>query len=178
VAAQAGLKPGDDIISLGGQPLISIADVSWALHRAPESGALPAVIERRGKEKASTLVLPVKWRAKSDISHRVGTWPLRGMALGGLVLEDLADQQRAKRGLAGNQMALRVKSLGEYGKNAAAKKAGFKKEDVIVEIDGQTDRLTEGELIGCLLEKYQPGTTAKAVVLRGKHRLKLELPTQ
>ncbi|HEV7866695.1 MAG TPA: thioredoxin family protein, partial [Chthoniobacteraceae bacterium] len=35
VAATAGLRVGDEIISLGGQPLLSIADVSWALHRAP-----------------------------------------------------------------------------------------------------------------------------------------------
>src|SRR5438477_4660773 len=35
IAARAGLQAGDDLISLAGQPLISIADVSWALHQAP-----------------------------------------------------------------------------------------------------------------------------------------------
>ena len=29
IAEKAGLRPGDDIVNLDGQPLISIADVSW-----------------------------------------------------------------------------------------------------------------------------------------------------
>ena len=45
-AAKAGMQPGDEIVSLAGQPLVSIADVSWVLHRSPESGSVPALINR------------------------------------------------------------------------------------------------------------------------------------
>ena len=61
---------------------------------------------------------------------------------------------------------------------AAAKKAGFQKEDVIVAIDGLTKRTSESELIGYLLLKRQPGERVKATVLRGAERLEFSFPMQ
>ena len=46
IAEKAGVLAGDDFVSLAGQPLVSIADVSWALHRAPASGTLAAIVKR------------------------------------------------------------------------------------------------------------------------------------
>ena len=178
IAARAGLKAGDEILLLAGQTLISIADVSWALHRAPESGELPVLVNRGGEKKPLSLELPPNWRERSDISRRVGTWPLRAMATGGLTLEDLSDSLRAERRLGQDRLALQVKAVGQYGKHAAAKKAGFQKDDVIVEIDGRSERLTEGELIGQLLKRHQPGATVKTVLLRGQERVELLLPIQ
>lgn len=103
---------------------------------------------------------------------------MRAMATGGLFLEDLSDEERTRRGVAKDQMALLVKHAGEYGKHAAAKNAGFKKEDVILELDGRSDRATESELIGRLLRGHQPGERVKAIVQRGTHRLDLMLPMQ
>jgi S1-C subfamily serine protease len=100
------------------------------------------------------------------------------MATGGMVLEDLDDDARSKRGLEKNQMALFVKSVGQYGKHAAAKNAGFKKDDVIVELAGASDRVTEGELMGRLLQKNFPGEKLKTTVLRGQERVELSLPMQ
>jgi hypothetical protein len=178
IAARAGLRPGDDVVSLAGQPLLSIADVSWILHRAPEEGELPAVVKRGGVEKTLPLTLPAHWRNKADISRRVGTWGLRGMAAGGLVLEDLGDEERQRRNLTGDQLALLVKYVGEYGTHAAAKKAGFKKQDVIIEIDSLSGRLSEGELLGHLLRQHKPGEQVKTTVLRDAERVELSLPVQ
>ncbi len=178
VAVQARFQSGDEIVSLAGQPLISAADVSWVLHRAPESGVLTAVIKRDGKERPLTINLPSEWRKKSDISRRVGTWGMRGMALGGLVLEDLNDEGRASSSLSNTNMALRIKYVGEYGTHAAGKKAGFKKDDVLVQVDGVAERISEGELIGHLLQKHQPGERVKALVMRGQERMELTLPMQ
>jgi S1-C subfamily serine protease len=178
IAARAGLQAGDDLVTFAGQPLISIADVSWALHRAPASGPLQAQVRRGASEKAITLTLPAGWREKVDISRRVGTWPMRGMATGGLVLEDLAAEERSRRGLGADDLALFVKGVGQYGKHAAAKNAGFQKEDVLVQIDGLSRRLSEGELIGHLLATHRPGEQVKATVLRGTQRVELNLPMQ
>ncbi len=178
IAALAGVQPGDDLVRLAGQPLISLADVSWALHRAGESGPLPVQLRRGGAEKAVTLALPAGWREKADISKRVGTWPMRGMAAGGLVLEDLADEERTRRGLDGKSMALFVKGLGKFGKHAAAMNAGFQKDDVIVQLDGLTGRITESAVLGHLLERHAPGAQVKATVLRGTARVELSLPVQ
>ena len=179
-AARAGIQPGDNLVSLAGQTLISIADVSWVLHRAPESGKIPVVVERGGKAKAFalTLALPDGWRSRSDISRRVGTWGLRGMATGGMVLEDLPDEMRAQRGLKKDGLALLVKSVGQYGRHAAAKKAGFQKDDVIVRLADLSGRLTEGELLGVLLQQHRAGEELPATVLRGEQRVELKLPMQ
>jgi len=178
VAAKAGLQPGDDLIALAGQPPVSVADVSWVLHRAPDEGFLPIRVRRGDTEKSLQLELPDGWRSKTSIAGRVGTWAMRAMSSGGLLLEDLPDGERARRNLGTNDMALLVKHAGEYGKHAAAKKAGFKKGDVLVTLDGRSARISESELIGQLLREHRPGESVKAVVLRGGERLDLSLPMQ
>jgi len=178
MAAKAGLQAGDELTTLDGQPLISIADVSWALDHAPEAGTLAVGLKRGEAQKKLDLVLPSEWRSKTDISKRVGTWSMRGMATGGLVLEDLPEDERSRRGLANDKMGLLVKFVGQYGKHAAAKNAGFQKDDVIVDLGGASSRVTEGELIGRLLNKYRPGEQVKATVLRGGQSVSLSLPIQ
>ncbi len=178
LAAKAGVQAGDEFTQLGGQLLLSIADFSWALNRAPDSGPLPAKVKRGKTEVALTLTLPSDWRSKSDISRRVGTWPMRGMAFGGMVLVDLTDEERTARGLPKDKLALFVKGLGQYGKHAAAKNAGFQKDDVLLELNGQSARITEGELLGQLLQTTKPGEKLKTTVLRGDQRKELMLPMQ
>jgi serine protease Do len=177
-AGRAGLRAGDEIISIAGQPLVSIADVSWALHRAPDSAKIPLQVKRDGKEHRLELSLPAGWRETSDISKRVGTWPLRAMALGGLVLEDLSNEQRAARNLDTNGMGLLVKHVGQYGKHAAGKNAGFRKDDVIVELDGNKARLTESVVLGDLLQRHHAGERVKTTVLRDARRIELSVPMQ
>jgi hypothetical protein len=177
-AAAAGIKAGDDLVSLGGQPLISVADASWALHRFPGSGPLEAVIRRDGTAKPVSIALTEGWRRKADISRRVGTWGMRAMATGGLLLEDVPDGERGAMDLGKDKLALRAKHVGEYGTHAAAKRAGWQKGDVLVELDGQSGRLTESELIGQLLGRHRAGESLKAVVLRGGKRVPLALPMQ
>ncbi|MFM8469757.1 MAG: Trx7/PDZ domain-containing (seleno)protein [Limisphaerales bacterium] len=178
IAAKAGVQAGDEFNTLGGQLLLSVADFAWALHRAGDSASLPAQATRRGRAIALTLNLPAGWRTHSDISRRVGTWPMRGMATGGMVLVDLTDEERLTRGLAKDKLGLFVKGLGQYGKHAAAKNAGFQKDDVLVELNGQSARITEGELIGQLLQQTKPGEKLKATVLRGDKRVEVMLPMQ
>lgn len=177
-AASAGLRPGDELASFAGQPLVSIADVSWALHRAPARGTLAVVVRRSGSEQPLTFTLPENWRSQADISRRVGTWPMRAMATGGLKIEDLSDEERTRRGLAPNALALLVTNVGQYGKHAAAKAAGFQKDDVIVELEGITGRLNESAFIGRVLSTRRPGENLPATVLRGTARVPLKLPVQ
>lgn len=177
-AAKAGVQTGDKFVSLNQQPLVSIADVSWVLHRSPDSGTLPGTLLRSGKETAVMLDLPAGWRLKSDIGKRVGTWPMRAMAFGGMKMDDLTDEERASLGLDKTQMALRVFHVGEFGQHAAAKKEGFKKDDILIQIGDLKGRLTESAIIGDLLTHHIPGEKIHATVLRGKERVDLKLPQQ
>jgi hypothetical protein len=177
-ASEAGFLPGDDLLAADGQPLISIADFAWVLHHAPQSGALKVQILRDGAERVLTVPLAPGWRMKTDISTRVGTWPMRAMALGGMILAELPDDERQQRSLSPDTLALRVKFLGQSGPFAAAHRAGFQKEDVLISIDGSTSRITESELIGHLLTTHVAKDQVSVVVLRGNQRMELKLPMQ
>lgn len=177
-AAEAGFLPGDSIAFLGGQPLISVADFAWVLHGAPAEGVLRGVVQRSGLVVPVTLPLSPGWRTKSDISRRVGTWSMRAMALGGMVLTDLDNAARQERGLGREGMALFVKGLGNYGQHGTAKKSGLQKDDVIVALDGVTARLTEGDVIGRLLRQRKAGEKIAVTVVRGGGRMSFELPMQ
>ena len=100
------------------------------------------------------------------------------MVTGGMVLQDLSDEKRQQSHLTPEQLALAVTYLGEYGLHGAAKKAGFKKDDLIVEIDGETKRMGESEMIGHLLQKHGAGDRVNATVVRAEQRMNLELHIQ
>jgi serine protease Do len=178
VAANSGLQVGDRITAIDGQVPISTADVSWALHHAPDKGLLKVKVLRSGREINTGLRLPAGWRTKTDIARRVGTWPMRAMAFGGMFLIDLTDAERQERGLPLTGMALRAKHVGQYGKHAGAKRQGFIKEDVIVALNGQTARVSESELLGKLISGHKAGAKLPATVLRKGKRLNLKLPIQ
>jgi hypothetical protein len=178
VAAKAGFRAGDEILALEGQPLVSVADVSWVLHRFPESGTLHATIRRGGTTSELSVPLADGWRAGNENSRRVGYWPMRAMAFGGMKLEPLDDEARKARGIGEGKLALQLLHVGEYGKHAAAKKAGFRKDDILVEVAGSDAALTEIELLARNLLKQKPGDKVPVVVLRGGERVTLEMPVQ
>ena len=178
IAAKAGLQKGDEIISLKGQPLVSIADVSWVLHHSPDQGSLDARVKRGSAEKSMKINLPADWRFQSDISRRVGTWEMRAMASGGLLLEELSATNTRKRGWR-KQNGLAGEARGRIRKTRGGEeKAGFQKGDILVSVDGISKRISESELIGRLLDKHQPGEKVPVTVLRGKDRVELSLPIQ
>lgn len=176
-AERAGLRPGDDILTLEGQPLVSIADIQWVLHNAPPAGQLAAEVWRQGKQLTLSLTLDDEWR-RDDISWRATTWDLRRMGLGGLLLEELADDERTRAGLAADAMALRVKHLGEYGEHAVALRAGFRKGDILIAFDGRRDRATESQLLAHAVQQKRPGDKVSATVLRDGKRQRLQFVLQ
>ena len=177
-AEEDGFRAGDEIKALEGQPLLSIADVQWVLHNASESGQPQAVVLRGGKHLSLPLTLEPGWRARGNISWRATSWDLRRMTTGGMRLDDLSSEERGRLGLGENVLALRARHVGEYGAHAAAKNAGFRKGDVLVEIDGKADLLTESQLMTRFANARRPGDRVPVVVLRDGKRLMLELPMQ
>jgi len=82
------------------------------------------------------------------------------------------------RGLGTDGMALWVKGLGMYGPHAAAKNAGFQKEDVLIEVVGIKERISESRLHGHLMQEHFKGEQVPVKVLRGGRTLELKLPMQ
>jgi S1-C subfamily serine protease len=75
-------------------------------------------------------------------------------------------------------MALRVMHVGQYGEHAAAKNAGFLKDDIIVAFDGHTERMTETDLLAYTLQQKLPGDVVKVAVQRGGQRQEFTLRLQ
>jgi serine protease Do len=167
-AARAGFQVGDDIVTMESQPIISTADIQWVLHNASASASLKAIVLRRGEAIELKLILPEDWRLKNDIAWRATTWDLRRMALGGLVLKHEP----------GTNMALRVDYVGQYNEHAVGKKAGFKKDDVIVRVADETRSMTESELLRFLLRNKFKGDSVSVTVMRGGQKTELTLPMQ
>lgn len=173
-----GFRVDDDLVSLEGQPLLSIADVQWVLHQAPESGRLQSVVRRGGKELRLPLTLPSGWRRRGNLSWRATSWDLRRMVLGGLVLTGVSADERQRADLPDDTPALRVKYVGEYGDHGVGKKAEFHKGDIVVEVAGERVPPTESQLLAKLIDNTRPGQRIKMVVLRDGQRLTLEMPMQ
>ncbi len=177
LAEKAGLKVGDEIVSLGRQPILSIADVQWVLENVPADGGNVEVEVKRGTERSAwTLTLPKGWRRAGDISWRASSWGLRRMATGGMLLEELPAEDRAKLKLEG--FALRAKHVGEYGPHATAKNAGFRKGDIITSWDGSKTFRTESELLAHGVTAKKPGDKVAVEILRDGKTLTLQLPMQ
>jgi serine protease Do len=168
-AARDGFKPGDEIVSLDGQPLLSIADIQWILHNAPATAKLPASVRRDGKTMSLTLRLNDGWR-RGNISWRPTTWALRQMGLGGMQIENLKDEDRRLAKISPNRMALKIDHVGEYGEHAIAKRAGLQRSDIIVSFDGKDSRMTESELLDYTLRQKHRGDLVEVVVVRGGAR--------
>ena len=176
-AEKAGVKAGDELAKLDGQPVCSIADVVWALHHF-KSGALAGEVKRGAESKAVTFNLDPNWRALSDMSWRVSTWALRGKALGGMILEDLSADERQKLNLAANALGVRIKGVGAYGEHALAKNSGFMKNDVIVEFDGLATYMTESQIIAHIIQKHKLGDAINVSVMRAGQKKQLTYKVQ
>lgn len=173
-ADKAGIKVGDQIAALNGQPILSIADVQYVLHHMPASGgAIKAAVQRGDATQSLTFTLADGWRRSSDISWRTSSWQLRRLGFGGMLPADMTDEERRAASLNATQMALILKHVGEYGEHAVAKQAGFRKGDIILSWDGLDRRMTESELLAYVMQKKKAGDKIAATVMRGKDRMNL-----
>ncbi len=178
-AAAAGLRAGDSIAQFNGQPMLSTADVQWVLHNADPNGAsLPITVRRNGRMMKATLSLDTDWRRAGDLSWRVTTWGLRRIAAGGLVLNSLSDDEKADRRLPRNSMALRVHRAGKYGPHGAARRVGFRENDLLIAFDGREDLMTEQDLLTYVVTSKKPGDRVSVDILRGNQRMNFTLPIQ
>ena len=170
-AAEAGIRPGDILASLAGQPLISQADIQWALHQAPVETKLVVTLRRDEKETKTTLALGGSWK-ESDLAWRSSSGP--GLRYGFWAVP-LSAADKSQRNVPADSFAFRVKNL--YAPRAGKlKDAGMREGDVIVAVDGKTEAMTESQFIAYLRLAHPPGDTIRFTLLRQGKREELEVP--
>ncbi|HZW33469.1 MAG TPA: Trx7/PDZ domain-containing (seleno)protein [Isosphaeraceae bacterium] len=164
-ADRDGFRPGDAIVALDGQPLLSIADLQWVLHNAPATAKLPARVRRDGSLIDLTMTLNEGWR-RGNISWRPTSWQLRQLGLGGMKLDDVKDEDRRQAKIPPDRMALKIAHVGEFGEHAVAKRAGLQRGDILVSFDGIDRRMTESQLLDYTLRQKHRGDLVALTVLR------------
>lgn len=178
LATSAGLQAGDDILSMNHQPLVSMADVQWALNAVPAVGGDVAMtVSRSGANMQLTLSLPEGWRKLDDTSWRVSSWMMRRIAAGGLRLLPLNDDEKRELGVE-TPMAMRVANAGKYGPHATARKAGVRVDDVLIEFDGRTDFRRESDLFDHVNGNRKPGDKLAMTLLRNGEKIDVQFPVQ
>ena len=166
IAERGGVRAGDRIAKLQGQPILSTADIQWILHDAPDQGRLQAEIERDSATREADLTLNSGWRRDSDISWRTTTWNLRRMVLGGMFLEPSA----------GDQPGFRVKHVGQYGEHKAAWDAGVRAGDRVISFDGRDDFRSETAIIAHAAQKRKVGDIVTIKLVRGEKPFEVRIP--
>jgi serine protease Do len=167
-AARAGIQAGDVLRSVGGRPVASIADVQYALHRAPASGELPVKWERAGKTASASLALSSGWR-ESDLTWRESMWgtPPTAAVYG----KDLTAEEKAALGLSPKALAFRQ---GDFVPQPAAR-AGIRGKDIILGLDGQSQEMTMLQFNVYMRLNFNVGDRVTYSVIRNGQRLKIPI---
>ncbi|MBI3944291.1 MAG: PDZ domain-containing protein [Armatimonadetes bacterium] len=167
-AGRIGLRAGDRLQSLNGQPVASFADAQYALHRAPVGGAIPISWQRAGRTLKGDLSLADGWR-KADISWRASMWGLDPSP--GVHGQDLTAAEKKALGLPADHLAFR--QGGWVTKQARA--VGIREGDVITGIEGETLAMNVRQFNAYVRLNYQVGDRIVLQVIRGKERLSLPM---
>jgi hypothetical protein len=162
-AAQAGIRPEDELVATNGQRLISQADIQWVLEGAPVEARISMTLLRAGQRLEKTIVLGGDWK-QTDLAWRETSWALRP----GLWTIPLAPAEKREKGIAADSLGLAVKWVPPGA--TLAKQAGLVDGDVIVAVDGKTAPMNESQFIAYVRLKHSPGDKVTLTLLRGGRR--------
>jgi hypothetical protein len=168
VAAKLGVKPLDTLRFIDDTPIAAVADVQYALHKAPKKGALAVVWQRGAREMKGTVSLAENWRY-TDVSWR---WSLKSLPPSPSIIgDDLNREERKKLGLDPRQLAYRQMNF----LTPTARQAGLQANDVIVGIDDRPMRMTARQFETHIRLHYRVGQEITLNVVRGEERVKVKL---
>lgn len=162
VADVAGLRPGDRILRLQGQPILSTADIQWVLHNASDKDTLEARIERGTEQttiKTARLELPEGWRTGLSDWRFINYGQLYQTL--GLGIKEMPEPQAERLGLA-NKMALLVDRMTPE----VRMQSGLSNLAPIVAVDGKREPMTVGALTAYVFREKQKGSKLKITTLQ------------
>jgi predicted metalloprotease with PDZ domain len=174
-AEKAGLAPGDRVLEVDGQRILTLADFARVLEPYWAGAELPVELLRGEETVRTTLELSGRsWRRGKDPSWRESLHVAGPNA--GFWGQKVTSQKRQENKLSENALAVQVTHI--WGDHT--RKAGLKNGDVVIAFDNLRQDMTIQQLHAHLQLNKNYGDTIAIVVRRnGKdHDIKLRLPTE
>ena len=176
-ADRAGLKVGQRIAGMDGQPITSIADIQWVLHnRSNGVESIPFTIS--GSSRAYRVRTAPGWK-KTDISWRGSLWALHPRIR--VYFPPASANEIRRLNLPAGQQALKVKWINTGSKEGrAAYSAGLRLNDYVVGIAGKPfDNSINHRTFNLHVKmNYKSGQKLPLDLIRGGRKMRLELPLQ
>jgi serine protease Do len=165
---RAGLRPGDVLLSLNGCTVASIADIEYALNRAPANGRIRVDWQRDARPLSADITLPEGWRI-TDVSWRPS---LRGVGpFPSIHGEDLSAEEKRSLGLSEKRLAFRQGNF----LSEAARQAGIHQNDIILGVDNRVLEMSARQFIAYIRLTYHVGDRITFDLLRNGQRLRIPL---
>ncbi len=163
-AAQAGVRAGDTLVSLGGRSVHSFADAQFALHKAPARAAIAIAWNSDGQARQAELQLADGWK-KTNLTWRPSLMDLLpSLPLFGTDLDAKAKQNL---GLAPARLAFRQ----DAPVPPSAKKLGVLEGDVILGVDGLALDMTVDQFLAYVRRNYLLADRVTLNLVRGAKRM-------
>jgi hypothetical protein len=163
-----GLQTGDRLVSIHELPVSSYADLTFALHKAPQEGEVLIRWSRDGKESEGKLKLISGWK-RTDLSWRPSMFEfIPKLQLSG---DDLDEPEKTKLGLPEKMFAMRHDKF----VHSTLKKIGVQENDVLYRLDGQSVPGTIKEIQNYVKRNYLSGDRLKIDLLRDGKKVQVEL---
>ncbi|MCE9581501.1 MAG: PDZ domain-containing protein [Planctomycetes bacterium] len=169
LAAKAGLAAGDVVETIGGAPIVSLADIQFALQNCADNESLKISVARGAEKKTFTVALCGDWRKSTEISWRESAGDLRpGFPSGPLTAEE-----RTAAGV--KEGGLKILRMHE---RSSGRKLGFVEGDILVKVGGEPVPATEKEFLALLRQKFLLGQKVKFELVRDgkKTELSIDIP--
>lgn len=169
-ADRAGVKAGDQLVLLGGERMLSQADIQWVLRNVPSETEVPMTVMRSGERHALVLRLAGNWK-ETDLSWRASSVGLRR----GVRTQPLSAAEKRSLGIAPDNMALKVMNIYDAWAGSV-RRAGLHAGDVIVAVNGHKSFLTETQFLAHLRLDHGPHDRIGLTVLRGRQKVDVDVP--
>lgn len=166
-AQRAGIRPGDRIMFMEGQSILSQADMQWVLHHLPDSAKLSILLDREGRGLPVSLKLQGNWKLR-DVSWRASLYSIRPKKK--WWAPEISDRERKELGMDPDVLALRVHWIPD---KSTAHEAGLLHDDLIVGIDGDRQRRSINEVAAYVRFEHEPGDVLGLTVMREGREIEL-----
>ena len=172
----AGLRAGQRVTHVDGQPIVSIADIQWVLHNRSNRAEIIRVTIA-GSSRSHLIKTAPGWK-KTDISWRGSLWNLHPRLR--VWMPEATPEELKRLKLPAGHHALKVKWINNGSpEGKAAQRAGLRLNDYIIAIDGRPlGKMTPRQFTAHVKLNYKSGQKLPLTLLRNGKRIAYEWPLQ